>query len=262
MRPNAAARRDWLASLARQLDADVGRVRADLRDWTRGYLEHHRERLVDQVDLLGEVDGPVLEIGCVPGLSTVLLARAGYDVRGVDLDPERSADLWRHHGLDVARVDIETEPLPFADGAFAAVVFAEILEHLRIDPLFTLEEMARVVRPGGRVLLATPNITPLHRLRFARGLPYAGDPLIEFRKLREIGHAGHLRLYSRSEVGDLLAAVGLQVERFVHAGPRVGMSGRERLVLRWLPRQDRFRESLYAIARKPPGSGGAPPSES
>lgn len=79
----------------------------------------------------------------------------------------------QHH--DVVSIDVQPLPwldavadahaLPFADGAFANIVLVDVLHHLaRPDTFF--EEAARVLRPGGRVIMVEPAITPVSRLAF------------------------------------------------------------------------------------------------
>lgn len=49
-------------------------------------------------------------------------------------------------------VNFEEEPLPFADDAVDVVVFNEVFEHLRVNPIFTFREINRVLRPQGTLL--------------------------------------------------------------------------------------------------------------
>lgn len=69
--------------------------------------------------------------------------------------------------------------LPFRDGAFAAIVMVDVLHHLAAPAVF-LAEAARVLRPGGRLVMVEPAITPASRIAFALGHPepvdMAADP--------------------------------------------------------------------------------------
>ena len=60
--------------------------------------------------------------------------------------------------LRIEEINIETEPLPAEDESVDVVTFFEVLEHLRIDPIFTMKEINRILRPGGLLMLTTPNI--------------------------------------------------------------------------------------------------------
>lgn len=100
------------------------------------------------LDLLGDASGRCLDLGCGTGLYADVLRRAGREVIGVDL----SQDQLR---IAAAREPVtagDASLLPFRDGAFDDV--AAIWVHGDIDDLpATLREIARVLRPGGRLVL-------------------------------------------------------------------------------------------------------------
>ena len=95
---------------------------------------------------------------------TALMQLSGHATVGVDVDPDRVADLVRQFGLDLHRCDVERSALPFADDSFACVLLCETFEHLRIDPAFVLSEINRVLAPGAPLLLTTPNVYSLPSL--------------------------------------------------------------------------------------------------
>ena len=78
---------------------------------------------------------------------------------GLDLDPARFQAVVRAEKLNVKEVDFEVAPLPFEDDAVDVVIFHEVFEHLRINPIFTFSEISRVLRTQGTLLLSTPNLT-------------------------------------------------------------------------------------------------------
>jgi SAM-dependent methyltransferase len=98
-----------------------------------------------------------LDLGCGSGRLTVELALRGAATTGVDTSESALAsarDRAREEGADVTILGADiNEPLPFPDGAFAAVTSRLALMIAR-DPVATLREAARVVRPGGTVVTA------------------------------------------------------------------------------------------------------------
>ena len=202
-------------------------------DPSYGDFVRHRKRYASDISILSTVldDSPLLEIGSFPGHFTALLRVLEISCVGVDLAPERLGQIGEHFGLEVHRCDIEREPLPFPDASYRQVAFCEIFEHLRIDPLFTLSELNRVMPVGGYLLLTTPNLYAVQQcLRFLSGRGF-GDPLVEFMKLRTIGHMGHVREYTHREICRFLAYAGFRVQQrwfkhYFYGGGKRGLARR------------------------------------
>jgi SAM-dependent methyltransferase len=103
--------------------------------------------------LAGLPPGRVLDAPCGDGTLARDLAARGWRAWAADIEPARSGDA---DGVTFLRLDLDAA-LPFADGAFDAVVSLEGLEHL-LSPALCLAEFCRVLRPGGRLVLTTPNV--------------------------------------------------------------------------------------------------------
>jgi SAM-dependent methyltransferase len=240
-----------------RLRAEIEQAPLAHKDWHRTNLERHRGRYIADLEQLAAVapkGSVVLEVGAAPCHFTAGLAEAGYAVKAVDLDPRRIADFATRFGIEIAACDIESEPLPFADGSFPYVVCAETYEHLRRDPFFALSEINRVMTSGGLLLLSTPNLYSAQNIaRFLAGRSIA-DPLAEFGKLRTIGHMGHVREYSNREMRRILAAHGFDVigTRYGHYYYPPTRRGRAaRLVFALLPRRYRTFQSIVARKERP-----------
>ena len=87
-----------------------------------------------------------LEIGCGKGYWSEKLKALGYNVTSLDINKT-----YEH-----ARIVNVEHGLPFSDHTFNLVWASEVLEHLA-DPDFAAREMRRVLKPGGRLILTTPN---------------------------------------------------------------------------------------------------------
>jgi O-antigen/teichoic acid export membrane protein/SAM-dependent methyltransferase len=104
-------------------------------------------------------DGPILEVGCGTGGLLVAASSRGLTIEGVDI-----ASRWlvvarrrlEDRGLSVPLTVASAEKLPWPDASFATVVADSLIEHCD-DPLEALVEWRRVLRPGGRLLLWSPN---------------------------------------------------------------------------------------------------------
>ena len=196
-----------------------------LEGWFEKYCRQHRQRFAADLELVRrhvEEGARILEYGAVPLVMTAALAASGYRVRALDLAPERFAPSIRDLGLDVVRCDVETEAVPFGEGSFDAVLFHELFEHLRIHPIFTLREVHRVLVPGGRLLLSTPNLRSLRGIRNLllrnRGHSVSGGVYEQYEKIETLGHMGHVREYTTREVAEFLARVGFEGEKVIFRG--------------------------------------------
>jgi SAM-dependent methyltransferase len=153
----------------------------------------------------------VLEIGCGGGdFSAWMAANGTPSVLGEDFSPVAIAAARVAHsapGLDFAVGDIESVAHP--DDSFDLVVSCETIEHVR-HPRQAVSELARVLRPGGTLLLSTPNylsITGAHRVfREATGRKWdeGGQPIVNWtlypRTARWIRRAG-LKIVSTRGAG-------------------------------------------------------------
>lgn len=202
------------------------------------YFRLHRHRFQKLLAVLPPPPARVLEIGTTPGTFTEILRRAGYDVAGVDLFPDQRAELWRRLGVEVRFCNIDEQPLPFETAGFDAVVLSEVIEHLVSAPLPALREMARVLRPGGRLIITTPNQHYLKsRLKTLAdvllGRPF--EPFAEFQRAMTLAgpqrYYNHSRLYTLQELAWLVEQSGLQVglARYASAWEQVGVEPRRAL---------------------------------
>jgi SAM-dependent methyltransferase len=239
-------------------EAEVDHALADVDTFVRGspgytdFSRHRNRYRHDALNVLAQYrGGNLLEIGGAPFHLTAVLAQLGLPVRSVDLAPQRCAAMIERYGLDVVACDIERSALPQADASQQCVVFNEVLEHLRVDPLFALSEINRVLSDDGVLILTTPNLYAIQQIaRFLTGRGF-GDPLAEFMKLRSLGHMGHVREYSHAELRRFLtwSGFGITSTEFRHYYFPPGKRGAAaRLVFSVVPK--RFHTFQIVTARK------------
>jgi len=122
----------------------------------------------------------VLDAPCGAGALCQALAKNGFEAWGADVDPECGARLLLNQRFLTADFN---RALPFPDSSFDAVFSVEGIEHLE-DRYAFLREAGRVLRPGGALVLTTPNIVSLRsRVRFLGSGFFHKDP----RPLNESG---------------------------------------------------------------------------
>ena len=128
-------------------------------------------------------DAVVLEAGCGEGYGALLLAKQARRVVAMDYDAYAIAHVGRSYpGLVLVRGNLVA--LPYADDTYDDVVSLQTIEHLWDQEAF-VAECRRALRPGGRLILSTPN-----RLTFPPGNPF------------------HARELSAAELGALLTRHG------------------------------------------------------
>jgi ubiquinone/menaquinone biosynthesis C-methylase UbiE len=144
----------------------------------------------------------VLDLGCGDGTFTAALSESGTHPTGADVaEAALRRARERHPGADYARIEPHG-PWPFPDAGFDAVWAGEVIEHVA-DTESWVNEVRRVLRPGGRLLVTTPRVGPLARAR------RAPDP-----------RGQHLRFYTRRTLRDLLTDMGFTD---VHVAARHGL---------------------------------------
>lgn len=128
-----------------------------------------------------------LDLGAGSGGNTPLLTAAGYGAVALEHHPVAAA-YTRGRGLPVVQAD--GQRLPFADSSFDLVLACDVLEHLHRDDQ-AVQEVRRVLRPGGHLVLTVP-----------------ADPAL-WSAHDEALH--HVRRYTRESLTDLLAGQGMQL---------------------------------------------------
>jgi len=142
----------------------------------------------------------ILDVGCGTGQMAQRLNALGAQVVGVDF----SLNGLRHAAAYAAALQTNLDQsLPFANEQFDAVWCTEVIEHV-ISPLHLLQELHRILRPGGRLFLTTPNSA----FHFFRYLELFG------KTSSEIQHPGHLHFFSARSLARVCTNSGFQIEQF------------------------------------------------
>jgi 2-polyprenyl-3-methyl-5-hydroxy-6-metoxy-1,4-benzoquinol methylase len=144
--------------------------------------EEGRERLID--------------LGCGAGELCVYARDLGYEVTAVDVS-ESNVKNVRSLGLAAQVADLN-RPLPFEDNSFDFAILVEVIEHV-VNAELLLKEIARILRPGGQLLLSTPN----HAYYGNRFAALIGKPP------KEEGY--HFRFFTRKLLESKLAEAGFQI---------------------------------------------------
>ncbi len=231
----------------------------------RHYVDTHLSRLTKTLDMIppGAPGDRILEMGCYLQITPALKSKLGYgEVRGCYYGDGGKAEhrtIVSESGeiftCDIDLFDAEKDPFPYPNEHFSTVLCCEIIEHLFEDPMHMVAEINRVLRPGGHVLLTTPNIASLRAI----GAILQGYHPGLFPQYIKPSHDGtvdprHNREYSPIEVQNLLEDAGFEMIR-LETGPFRDQPTPElawvtRLLERYDLRSDLRGEGIYALARK------------
>jgi SAM-dependent methyltransferase len=168
-------------------------------------------------------DGTVLDVGCGIGASTLRLRERGYDAIGTDISAR-----FLPQGADGFMVVDFEQADSLASDAFAAAGAFNVLEHVE-RPRSFLSELVRTVRPGGHVILLSPNLaSPLAAVRVLLDLLRGETPYLGITSRRAA-----LRLLVANLVRSLEAAAGRR--RFAMRAPATdtGIVGHDADAVYW-----------------------------
>lgn len=188
----------------------------------------------------------VLENGCGVGMYIQHL-RPHCDVLiGLEYEFERAAQA-RQHTPHITNAAGET--LPFPAGSFAAILSHEVLEHVQDDRL-AVQEMVRVLQPGGRLILFVPNRGypfETHGVYWRGQYHFGNIPLVNYlpRRMRN-RLAPHVRIYTAADLKRLFAGLPVQlVERTIIFGAY------DNIIYRWPQAGRLLRRFLQFLERTP-----------
>jgi ubiquinone/menaquinone biosynthesis C-methylase UbiE len=144
-----------------------------LNDGAIAYSDPHGQFHIERYNAIAELikksgrRGHILDVGSAGGYGAYVLAPLVDKITVVDIDPAKIADARKNFPLANAEyVEGDVCALPFADNTFDLVAACELIEHLdKSQQEKMLGEIARVLKPGGKAIITTPERrrSPIHR---------------------------------------------------------------------------------------------------
>ena len=242
-----------------------------LRSWAppgeaRVYLDTHLTRLRRTLEITppGTAGDRVLEMGAYLQITPALHSRLGYgEVRGCYYGPAGTTDQRRVTSLDcevfeceVDLFDAEKDRFPYPDEHFATVLCGELIEHLVDDPMFMMAEINRILKPGGHLVLTTPNIGSLRAISAILQGYHPGffPAYIRPASAGEETEARHNREYTPKEILLLLLDAGFE-STLLETGPfreepKPELAWVTHLLDHYLLSTELRGDGIYAVGRK------------
>lgn len=192
------------------------------------YWPENAQRVQSIVELASKAAAPapgrqpaVLEVGCANGYIACLFSELGYRAFAIDSYDEATRDEMfarREIGYTKSNLNDAAPLASFSDSSMDVVVLGEVFEHILNNPAGLLQAVYRILRPGGTVILTTPNPSTLaNSVRLlADGYVLWGTPSF----LREVKLDGdkvidrgdiHYREYPAWIVSDLMKEIGYRI---------------------------------------------------
>jgi len=172
-------------------------VEDEPRWWRRLERAYGRHMRCSAVHRAAGRPGRILDVGCATGIFLDGMRRLGWEAHGVEPSATAADYARRRFGLDVITGRLEDTSFPAA--SFDAITLWDVLEHVH-EPRQTLAELARLLRPGGVLVLSLPNPDSLEARLI--GPHWLGWDLPR-----------HLNLFRPAQLRATLAGFGMPVER-------------------------------------------------
>ena len=206
--------------------------------------------------------GRILDIGAWDGMFVSGLKKLGYSVAAVDWGQPMTEDFWKQLGVEWHNCHIEADPLPFPDNEFNGVYMGQVLEHFTYSPRKPFNEIFRIMKPGGILVVDVPNVGEWHNFyRLIRGKNvlydykqhYIDDDPVFYKGLPYFNRHNHE--FTPADLRALADTCGFEVVKIAYIrSRRSGKKGFRRLEVPFSALRDLvplFRKTLMLTARKP-----------
>jgi SAM-dependent methyltransferase len=208
--------------------------------------------------------GRVLDIGAHEGFFCEALMKLGYPAFAIDLKSHVDESLWTTLGVEWRPCHIEADPIPFPDDYFTGVYMGQLLEHFTYSPRKPFQEIRRILKPGGLLVVDVPNVGEWHNYyRLLRGKNILWDYKKHYLDYEPDFYKGrpyfdrHNREFTAGELKTLAETCQFEVVRIAYIrSRRQGKKGLRHLERPFTALRDLvpiFRKGIMLTARKSPG---------
>ena len=243
-----------------KLDKNLYRNILDGKIDNKAYNKTHQDRFIYIVNTALKTfktskENKLLDFGSHIGSLSLLFKHYDFDVTAIDIEEviKNHTDNYSNNGIKYDSLDIDWERLPYEDNYFDCVIFSEVLEHLYESPIKILNELHRVLKPGGSLFLTTPNVIKLeNKIKFFLNINIYQDL---YRYCFNPRFGLHFREYTKKDLlillRDYIKFAELDFRYFDYVGGRTKVNRILQRILYVITKVLYFyRGSIMAIAKK------------
>jgi methionine biosynthesis protein MetW len=181
------------------------------------YYKIQEDKIKIVLEMLKERgNGRMLDIGCGDGYITKLISRkTGCEPHGIDIS-RNAVKIARKRGIRAKEADMNEGKIPYPDDYFDVVFCGDILEHI-YDTEVLLDNIHRVLKPGGCMVVSVPNIASWYNRVFlligwmptwieSSSKTYTGNPFLK-------EGVGHIHAFTEKSLKELIRIKGFKIER-------------------------------------------------
>lgn len=228
-------------------------------------IKKRRKQILEHISLERKI---MLDVGCGNGLYILTFANSAKETIGIDISREGLAEAIKNKaelGGDTEFIRASAEGLPLCDSTFDVVLLVEMLEHVRSQQK-TLEEVNRVLKDGGYLLIYVPNklyLFDMHGLRIGQrsisGLYGSSVPFFSWCPQLIRNKFERAKIYTKGQIITLLKKHGFIIQAVDYMYPPLDRLGNEftKCVLRRITSVlehnrflKRFGMSIFIVAQK------------
>ncbi|MDT8375305.1 MAG: class I SAM-dependent methyltransferase [Mariprofundaceae bacterium] len=200
----------------------------------------------------------ILDAGAGHGVLALALKKAGFDAHASDI--HKGLAIFDAKNIPYYQWHLEANDAPFADNSFDAIILSQTIEHFTFSPLRPLQEMLRILRPGGIVIVDAPNISCFRNVsRLIRGKSLHWDFQKHYLEQTPEVVDGvpyydrHNHEYSREDLQAIGNFFGLKTEeiRYYSSYNRQKRGSVAILISQIRDLVKRWRKGIYAVYRLP-----------
>jgi len=228
--------------------------------YLRNLQDSYVRTIRDVHELNGGQSADILELGAFLGVVSIGLKKLGHSVSASDI-PEFAGspslqELYKRNEIPFSGVNLRSYSLPYASESFDVVILCELLEHLNFNPLPVLQELNRILKPGGHIYIGMPNGASLgNRLRLLRGKSIHNpiqDYYLQLDRSQNMVVGLHWREYTLAETIEMIQGMGFEAVRsyFFQPETQVTISPLRRMVKKVLGLYPPFRGFQVVIGKK------------